>query len=197
MNDFNLLPALILLVGMIFSAVTIADRNRASGKYFTGKTKEFLLHNFVVAGMQIYGSYILTTTQFSYYNSYTGKVVQENGIVLLVVILIILSSIPVYFLNALARLKYLKISNWFIILMCIAFINIVFIIVLSFMKPKHSTGDNDNFVKNISTNITSKISETIAINKKDNSVDKEIKDLKKKIEIAELKKKLKDLEEEL
>ncbi len=129
---------------------------------------------------------IILQAPASGYIQYAGSYGGDSNIVILSIIGVIVSLI-ISFMTVFARLSYLQRNHLLVILLIIPLIGLIFCITLMFLQPKTHQKQNDEVVKN-KNNIDSK---------SPSSHDEEKKELERKIEIAELKKKLKKLEDDM
>ena len=113
---------------------------------------------------------------------------QGNTFLAILMLVIAVASIPVTILLILARIRFLKLNTLFLILIFVPLVNGIFGLVLMFLQPKSDTPNQP-----IKASPPEKKSP--APSPKVSDKDEEIEDLEKQIKIAELKKKLKDIEE--
>ena len=144
---------------------------------FTGETKEYVVG--IIAASLIINS-------ISYYvSNASGSGNAPLGIFLFILAIVTYASA---ILLILARLRYLRLNTLLLILSFIPIVQSIFGLVLIFLQPK-----SDTPTQPIKTSPPEKKSP--APSPKLSDKDEEIEDLEKQIKIAELKKKLKDIEE--
>ena len=145
---------------------------------FTGNTTEYVI------------GYLGLSVILGLISSYFANAIgQGNAVLGILMFIFVIASIPVSILLVLARIRFLKLNILFLILIFVPIVNTIFGLVLIFLQPK-----SDTPTQPIKTSPPEKKSP--APSPKAADKDEEIEDLEKQIKIAELKKKLKDLENE-
>ena len=107
------------------------EKNTSNKIWFLkGTTKEFLFWNL--------GIIIVIGLISVYVENASG---QGNAPLAILMLIFVIASIPMSIMVALARLRYLKLNAFLLIIMFVPIANIVFFFVLLFLKPKESANN--------------------------------------------------------